>query len=190
MSDLPAAQRSKIRRLSQPKEPAPGEEAGELNVVPFLDIIMNVLMFVLASISIVFTVSLVANPPKPSPRINGGAEVSSLNLTVIVATDGFYLKGSGGSIAAGCNGLGAGPTVPRIATTAADSFDGRKYDLDGLRRCVRKLKAEVPGAEAEKQIILTANPNVPFQEIVNVLDAVRRDDQGELFPDAVFAVVR
>ena len=45
---LSAAQRSKIRRLSQPKELAADEEGGELNIVPFLDIITNVLMFVLA----------------------------------------------------------------------------------------------------------------------------------------------
>ena len=47
---LSAAQRSKIRRLSQPKELAVDEEGGELNIVPFLDIIMNVLMFVLATV--------------------------------------------------------------------------------------------------------------------------------------------
>ena len=51
---LSAAQRSRIRRLSQPKEPEPGDEAGELNVVPYLDIIMNILMFVLASVSVSF----------------------------------------------------------------------------------------------------------------------------------------
>ena len=38
---LSAAQRSKIRRLSQPREPQPGEEAGELNIIPYLDIIKS-----------------------------------------------------------------------------------------------------------------------------------------------------
>ena len=47
MSELTTAQRSKIRRLSQPKELTPDEEGGELNIVPFLDIIMNILIFVL-----------------------------------------------------------------------------------------------------------------------------------------------
>ena len=48
---LSAAQRSRIRRISQPKEPAPGDEAGELNIIPYLDIITNVLVFVLASVT-------------------------------------------------------------------------------------------------------------------------------------------
>ena len=52
---LSAQQRSKIRRLSQPKELAPDEEGGELNIVPFLDIITNVLMFVLATVTVTFT---------------------------------------------------------------------------------------------------------------------------------------
>ena len=47
---LSAAQRSRIRRLSAPREAEPGDEAGELNVVPYLDIIMNILMFVLVTV--------------------------------------------------------------------------------------------------------------------------------------------
>ena len=61
---LSAAQRSKIRRLSQPKELSPDEEGGELNIVPFLDIIMNVLMFVLATVSVTFTSSFDTVPFK------------------------------------------------------------------------------------------------------------------------------
>ena len=38
---LTAAQRGRIRRLSQPRELSPDEEGGELNIIPFLDIIMN-----------------------------------------------------------------------------------------------------------------------------------------------------
>ena len=58
--------KNKIRRLSANKEPGPGEEeGGELNIVPFLDILTNVMVFVLASLAAVFTVSLVVSaPPK------------------------------------------------------------------------------------------------------------------------------
>lgn len=178
--------RSRLRRLSQPKEPAPGEEAEELNIVPFLDIIMNVLMFVLASMAIVFTVSLVVSPPT-KPRVVGTAQPESVSLTVIVTTDGFTLKGKSGTVATGCQGVGAGPTIPRIPATESESFDGKKYDYPGLRRCMRSLKSQFGD---ERQIILTANPNVPFQEVVHVLDAVRRDDEGELFPEALFAVAQ
>ena len=60
---LSAAQRSKIRRLSQPADLSPDEEGGELNIVPFLDIVMNILIFVLATVSVTFTSAVDTNPP-------------------------------------------------------------------------------------------------------------------------------
>src|ERR1044071_5592931 len=111
---LSAAQRSRIRRLSAPKDPEPGEEAGELNVVPYLDIITNILMFVLASISVTFVASIDTTPPS----IGGGkvrAERASraLNLSVFVTGQGVSLKTSGGNIATGCADIGSGITVPK-----------------------------------------------------------------------------
>ena len=43
---------------------APDEEGGELNIVPFLDIIMNVLMFVLATVAVTFTATIDTTPPR------------------------------------------------------------------------------------------------------------------------------
>ncbi|MBI2390643.1 MAG: biopolymer transporter ExbD [Deltaproteobacteria bacterium] len=188
---LTAAQRAKIRRLSQPDDVAPDEEAGELNIVPFLDIITNVLMFVLASISVTFTISLLAEPPKQDRRGPGKIQEDTLNLTVIVASDGYFIKGRAASIAEGCAGIGGGrPTVPRVPAAPTESFDGRKYDVVGLQKCARRLKEEVPNAAAEQQVLVTANPNVPFQEITRAMDAVRRDEKGDLFPNVVFTVLK
>ena len=189
-SALSAAQRGKIRRMSAPKAVDPAEQAGELNIVPFLDIITNVLMFVLASITVTFTVSLAVDPPRKPPGIDSVDE-HSLNLTVIVARDGYFLKGRAASIGTGCRGVGSGAaTLPRISASADESLDGQKYDVAGLTRCVRRLKDEVPGADTESQVLVTANPNVPFQEVVRVMDALRRDEKGELFPKVVFTVVK
>ena len=82
---LSAAQRSKIRRLSQPVELAPSEEGGELNIVPFLDIIVNILIFVLATVAVTFTASIETTPP--ASRGSGvRSEITSeaLNLTVLI----------------------------------------------------------------------------------------------------------
>jgi biopolymer transport protein TolR len=190
---LTAAQRSKIRRLATPREIAPDEEAGELNIVPFLDIITNVLMFVLASISVTFTVSLIADAPRQGKGgVAANIKDESLNLTILIVTDGYTIKGRGATIAEGCQGIGAGkPTVPRIAAQPGETMEsGQKYDTIGLQKCARKLKDEVPNADMEQQVMVTANPNVPFQEIVRVMDAVRRDEKGDLFPNVVFTVLK
>src|SRR5437016_13984726 len=106
---LSAAQRSKIRRLSEPREHAPDEAGGELNIVPFLDIITNVLMFVLASLSVTFTVTIDADAPRAGRGgVKAAAQEESLNLTVIIATDGYFIKGKAASIAPGCMGIGGG----------------------------------------------------------------------------------
>jgi len=178
---LSAAQRSKIRRLAHAGGPSHDQQAGELNIVPFLDIITNVMMFVLASITITFTVTLgvKALTDRPGPH---EPRPAALDLAIVIGVDGYYVKGRAASIAPGCVGTGQGVTIPRA--------DGRSYDADALQRCVRRLKDEVPGADSERQAMVTASPNVPFQEVVRVMDALRSDVRGELFPDVVFTVVR
>ena len=39
------------------------EEGGELNIVPFLDIIVNILIFVLATVAVTFTATITTTPP-------------------------------------------------------------------------------------------------------------------------------
>ncbi len=177
--------RGKIRRLAAPKEPQPGEEAGELNVVPFLDILTNVMVFVLASLAAAFTVSVVVEAPH-RPGIGPG-KTEPLTLTVLVGVDGYYVKGSAAGVGPGCSGIGAGVTVPRIAAGTSESTDGLKFDALALKRCARRLKDQVPGADLEKQVILTASPNVPFEEVVRAMDALRGDEKGTLFPDVIIA---
>jgi biopolymer transport protein ExbD len=180
---LSAAQRSKIRRLSAPKEPEEGEEAGELNIVPFLDIITNVMMFVLASIAVTFTASIETSPPSSGKSGSFKAtQTKSLNLSVFVVNDGFSLKASGGSIATGCRSPGGGITVPKA---------NGGWDFAGLNDCVKYLKDQSPDFKEETQVTITANPDTEYAVIIKTMDALRRNKDGEdLFPDVHFGVPR
>jgi hypothetical protein len=91
--ELTATQRSKVRRLSAPKEIDESEQAGELNIVPFLDIITNVMMFVLASLAVTFTVTLAASAPKSGRGRDVPKDIldESLGLTIVVGTDGYWI---------------------------------------------------------------------------------------------------
>src|SRR4051795_4661645 len=94
---LSASQRSRIRRLSQPREAEPGDEAGELNVVPYLDIIMNILMFVLASVSVSFVGTVDTTPPSiGGSRVRADVSSKALNLAAFITTQGISLKTSSG----------------------------------------------------------------------------------------------
>jgi biopolymer transport protein TolR len=192
---LSAAQRSKIRRLAAPQELAPDEEGGELNIVPFLDIIMNVLMFVLATVAVTFTATIDSEPPAPSGGSSARASAQeTLGLTVIVVPDGYSLKARGGNVAPGCNDTGPGLAVP----LKGKNPDGTPlYDNQRLNECARKLKALSTAFAAERQVTVSANPNIPYQSIIGAIDALRagppteKSPEGEpLFPEIVFGLAR
>lgn len=55
MPEFTTAQRQYIRKRTKIHEPDPSEVAGELNIIPFLDVVMNIIMFLLAtSLTITF----------------------------------------------------------------------------------------------------------------------------------------
>ncbi len=182
---LSAAQRAKIRRLTRPREQSPDEEGGELNVVPFLDIITNILIFVLATVAVTFTATIESTPPAAGGRgVRRNVESHALNLTVMIVDDGFALKATGGNVATGCVGPGPGLTLPKLA--------GR-YDFSGLNACAAKLKAQAPEYAEEKQFYVTANPGIEYQTVISVIDALRtdlRDPKRLLFTDVNFQVPR
>ena len=179
---LSAAQRSKIRRLSTPKELAADEEGGELNIVPFLDIVTNVLMFVLATVSVTFTATIDTFPPKAGGAGARAPTTPTLGMTVIVVNDGFSVKARGGNVAPGCEDTGPGLAVGKV---------NGDYDYATLNRCVTKLKHLSPDFASESQVTISANPNIPYQAIISTIDAVRKGPNGEeLFPDVNFGLAR
>ena len=178
---LTTAQRSKIRRLSAPKELGPDEGGGELNIIPFLDIVTNVLMFVLATVSTSFLTTIEVNAPKLGG--GGGArgpQAPSLGLNVLIVPDGLSLKGSGANIAAGCSGPGPGIAIPKV---------GKTYDFKALAECAKKLKASSPEFADETEVRIGANSDVPYRTIIDTMDALRKDpadNKVDLFPEVYF----
>lgn len=178
--ELTTAQRGKIRRLSQPKELAPDEEGGELNIVPFLDIIVNILIFVLATVAVTFTATIETTPPAGrSSGVRSEIQSEALNLTVLIVNDGFTLKASGGNIAPGCSGAGPGITIPKVSG---------QFDYTALTACATKLKEKF---QDEDQVGISANPSTEYQILIRVIDALRSTAKGEpLFDNVNFKVSR
>jgi biopolymer transport protein ExbD len=180
---LSTAQVAKIRRLSQPRELAPDEEGGELNIVPFLDIIVNILIFVLATVAVTFTATIETQPPASGGSgVRKEIESKALNLTVLIVNDGFSIKAAGGNVAAGCEGVGPGLAIP---------FKSGVYDYDGLTDCATKLKQSSSDFADETQVYISANPGTDYQTLISTIDALRSTRQGDaLFTDVNFKVPR
>ncbi len=181
---LSASQRSKIRRLSAPKELSPDEEGGELNIVPFLDIITNVLMFVLATVSVTFTATIDTFPPKAGGGQGRALAPEGLGLTILIVPEGFSVKARGGNVAPGCKDLGAGLAVGK--TPSGD------YDYDALNKCVAGLKRSSDKYAEETSVTISGNPNITYQSVIGTMDAVRKanDNGDELFPDVQFGLAK
>lgn len=180
--ELTPRQSSYIRKKTKHDEPDPSEVAGELNIVPFLDIVTNLIIFLLATSQAVLAVAeLDAHLPtlsrSRSARPSTEAQETTLNLSVTVTQGGIIVAGSGGKLAPGCEVMQPGRviTVPRV---------GAEQDWAGLTRCMAQVHSRFPD---EHQVILTADPDIEYLQIVNAMDAVRTNGTDPLFPDIMLS---
>src|SRR5438046_2474869 len=110
------------RRKLRPKEP---EETGELNVVPYLDILMNLIIFMLLSMTGLAVFGIV-NVTAPAYGGDSGATEDAgtpLNLVVGISTKGFYVSASHGVAAPKGDDTQAQPTKPTVPVKADGSYD-------------------------------------------------------------------
>jgi biopolymer transport protein TolR len=163
--------RAAMRRLKTEYDEAE-EETAEINLVPYMDIVTNIIIFLLASV--VQQVPL-GNINVSSPTIGVGdsapsenPETPPLNLTVTVAANGFIIGGSGAVI----------PPVPKLPNG--------QYDFDGLTNKLTEIKRDV--AHGETKATFNADAYTPYELVIKTLDAMREDKAGKaLFPDIIFA---
>src|ERR1039457_4922406 len=100
--------RARMRRMREQFEEAE-DEHGEINLVPYMDIVTNIIIFLLASVVNQVPLGTV-NVSSPTFGAGGGGdsaqEKPALNLTVTVGGTGFTLAGSGGVM----------PPIPKLPT--------------------------------------------------------------------------
>jgi biopolymer transport protein TolR len=175
----PQRLRTKLRKIREQAEEL-AEEGGELNLVPYLDIVTNVIMFLLATMT--FAAALgdinvsspttastaqLQNQPPPEPK-------NELNLTVSVSDKGFTIATSGAVLYQGQTIDAAGnlTAAPAGATLPTIPKKGNDFDYEGLSRTMSMIKAS-PTAKNETKVIVNANPEIVYDVIVQVLDACR-----------------
>jgi biopolymer transport protein TolR len=180
MPNLTSTQRAYIRRRSKYHEPDPSELSSELNIIPFLDIVVNLIMFLLAtSEAVLAIIQIEAQLPQLSGGGKGQNKEPGLNLNVTVTEAGIIVTGSGGKLAPGCQDTATG----RVITVAKKGAD---YDWPGLTDCVTKIKA-VPQFSDENEVIIGADPMIQYEHVVAAMDAVRGTDKNELFPQVLLS---
>jgi biopolymer transport protein TolR len=180
MPNLSPQQRAYIRRRSRVRDLDPSEMAGELNIIPFLDIVVNLIMFLLATTEAVLAiVQIEAQLPQLSSggKSSGSKQEQGLNLNVTVTDGGIIVTGSGGKLAPGCEEVASGRvmTIPK---------KGADYDWPALTDCANKIKARFSD---ERDVIVGADPMIHYEYIVAAMDALRGDKKKELFPKVLLS---
>ncbi len=145
------------------------EHTGELNIVPYLDVVVNLVMFMLLSMTGLISLGVLN---VSAPKIGGEAAASAaaaesqpkLLLTVAIGRQGFYVAGAGGVLGKDADKPDAGrpPTVPLRP-------DG-KYDYPALTAALQKIKDQYP---SETAVILSADPDVVYDTLIQTMDACR-----------------
>jgi len=197
MPHLTPQQRVYIRKRTRVDELDPSESMGELNIVPFLDIVVNIIMFLLATTVVVMTIAQIdAQLPELRRGVGSRSPAAGLNLNVTITDSGVIVAGSGGKLAPGCEntaGTGRVITVPKRVLNVEVTENGRTFhrnqmdfDWQALTDCVARVKA-VPEFSEERQVIIGADPMVPYEAVVKAMDAVRSRGTTELFPDVLLS---
>jgi len=146
------------------------EHAGELNIVPYLDIVTNLVMFMLLSMTGLITLGVVN---VSAPRIGGEAAAPGalpdqprLLLTVAISKKGFYIAGAGGVLGGPADAATVDATQPPTVPLRADG----RHDLEALTEKMKQIKERYP---KETNLILSADPDIPYELLIQTMDACR-----------------
>lgn len=179
--------RTRMRKLREVGEEMM-EESGELNLVPYLDIVVNIIMFLLATITFSAVMGHInVNTPTTSTVSSGEQQDTppkqDLNLTVSISERGFTIAASGGVLYEGWtwNGATLMQTTSNIPTIP---LKGSEYDFDRLTQQMRTIKDHYP---EETKVILNANPQIAYEKVVATMDAIRNEGSKVLFPEVLLS---
>jgi biopolymer transport protein ExbD len=138
----------------------------ELNLVPYLDVMVNLIIFMLVTISAFLPLGILSIYPPASG--SGVTQTQTpeetpkpqLTLTVFITRDGFTVAGIGG-------------VLPPITLKP-----NGEYDLENLTLKAAEIKDTYPN---ERQVIIAAEKEIRYEVLVKVMDALRNKGDRVLF---------
>ena len=156
-------------------------ESGELNLIPYLDIVTNLMLFLLASVSAGFILGQInttlpdhapaaAAVAPTDPKLN--PDEQSLQLVVSVTKRDIVVWS-----VTSLEGTVEQPKA-RVARLADVAGQGPKYDYPALNAALYEIAARRWRGKLRSrdtyEIILQADGELPYETIVSTMDALRR----------------
>ncbi len=146
------------------------EAMEEINLVPYLDIVTNLILFLMISVMYILPLGVISIVP-PVNKNDGGAaaqqdqkkEEKNLLLILSVTRDGFIFIGN----------------LEITGEREVPKKNGQ-YDFEKLAQVAANIKTQYPD---NRTVFLTAEPDIRYEMLINVMDNVRNkaDGSAELF---------
>lgn len=148
-----------------------GSGGEELNLVPYLDVMVNLIMFMITITA--YIVELREAPvlaPSYSGDGGGGSTAEEqVYLTLFITKDGYGIVSSDDT---------------RVPPTALPK-EGSQYANARLQATLRQYKNQY---DVSENLVVTPDPTIPYRQVIEAMDAVRRDKEGPLYPGVTFAM--
>jgi biopolymer transport protein ExbD len=152
-----------------------------LNLTPLMDVMSNILFFLLAAFGASIIAVLPTTVPLRSEDASSSLEAEEKKVTVTVhaGTEGLAVRCESASL-----------TPEQLAPYGVRlPMKGKDYDLAGLTEALRRIKTEFP---ASKTLIVAPDDTLRYEVVIAILDATRsvRMPLGvkiDLFPSAVLS---
>jgi biopolymer transport protein ExbD len=176
----------------------------ELNLTPFMDALTSILIFMLLTSTGLVQMGVInVNAPRYVDPLDQGPgqdekkdkEEKQLNLTIGITYEGIFIAGVGGVLGQAEDQetqKEKGPTIPLLKNDpecqralANNTPPGPQcYDYGTLTQEMVKIKNVYP---KETKVIVYAQPDVPYEILVNVMDATRELEGRALFYNVVLS---
>jgi biopolymer transport protein ExbD len=186
------------------------QRAVDLNLVPYLDVVINIIMFMLLTSTGLIQIGVInVNAPRYQDPLEGAGadsqdpkeEKKDLNLTVGITYNGFYIAAVGGVLPGQEAPQEGAPPVdekdkePTIRLLTQDAVCAQAlerglppppncYDYKRLTVEMIRIKNVFP---QETKVIIFARPDVPYEVLVKVMDATRQEAERALFYDVILS---
>lgn len=203
--------RARVRREIAEAEESE-HEGGEINLVPYLDIITNTVIFMLATTALSLALGNInvtapryAEPGAAAATADDTDDKPKLNLTIGITYTGFITGGSSAILPKiPCKSALRNGRCPSFLSTRVNDRGEKEsvwvdmYDYKTLATKLKEIKLFQKDGKYlfrhERQAILTADRQIPYNVIVKTMDTVRgmatkkcTGDDGCLFDQVILS---
>lgn len=132
-----------------------------LNLTPLMDVMSNLLFFLLAAFGAsVIAVLQTTVPVRSEDDSSIDTALDKVTVTLVVNTAGFTVNSESGTI----------PEEQLAQYAAQIAKRGPDYDLPALTTALKRIKDRFP---ASKVLVMVPDDDIRYQVIVNIMDAAR-----------------